>query len=146
MKIAIISPMVLPCPAVKGGAVEMLTQYLAEGATAENEIDLYTIYDEKLKNYKLNDANIIKIKIGKIKKNIQKFYDKINYKIFKGNLKFYSFIDKKVAKQVSEKRYDYIIVENEMVLYKYVYKYNKGTKLIYHMHNDFGAPNRTFKY
>ena len=84
MKIAIVSPMVLPCPAVKGGAVEMLTQYLAEGASIENEIDLYTIFDEKIEKYKLENVNIIQIKINKIKKEIQRLYDRINYKFFKG--------------------------------------------------------------
>ena len=33
-----------------------------------------------------------------------------------------------------------------MVLYKYIQKYNKNSRLIYHMHNDFGAKNRTPKY
>lgn len=146
MKIAIVSPMVLPCPAVKGGAVEMLTQYLAEGASIENEVDLYTKFDEKIEKYKIENVNIIQVKISKIKKELQRIYDRINYKFFKGNLNFYSFIDKKTAKLLANKKYDYIIVENEMVLYKYIKKYNKDTQLIYHMHNDFGAKNRTPKY
>lgn len=148
MKIAIVSPMVLPCPPVKGGAVEMLTWYLAEGAAKENEVDLYTKYDEKLDEIEYKNINIIKIKIGNLKVKLQRYYDKINYKFFKGKLNFYSFIDKKTAKEISKHKYDYIIVENEMVLYKYIYKYTKKTnaKLIYHIHNDFGAANRTKKY
>ena len=146
LKIAIVSPMVLPCPAISGGAVEMLTQYLAEESSKENEVDLYTKNNKKLEKYKYDNINLIQIKISNIKKNLQKIYDKVNYKIFKGNLKFYSFIDKKVAKQIAKKDYDYIVVENEMVLYRYIYKYNKRAKLIYHMHNDFYAKNRTPKY
>lgn len=146
MKIAIVSPMVLPCPAINGGAVELLTQYLAEGASKENEVDLYTKYDKNLEEYNYDNINIVQIRISTFKKKMQKIYDKINYKIFKGNLKFYSFIDKKTAKQIAKKNYDYIVVENEMVLYRYIYKYNKHTKLIYHMHNDFYAKNRTPKY
>lgn len=148
MKIAIVSPMVLPCPPVDGGAVEMLTWYLAKGAKEENQVDLYTKYDERLENIECNNINIIQIKIGRLKKICQKYYDKINYKFFKGKLNFFSFIDKKTAKQLSKNKYDYIIVENEMVLYKYIYKYTKkaNPKIIYHMHNDFGAANRTKKY
>lgn len=62
MKIAVVSPMIYPCPAIKGGAVERLTQYLAEEiAKHKNEVDLYTIYDENLKKInKIDNLNIYK--------------------------------------------------------------------------------------
>lgn len=148
MKIAVVSPMIYPCPAIKGGAVERLTQYLAEEiAKHKNEVDLYTIYDENLKKInKIDNLNIIQIKVSPITRKINLLYEKINNKIFRGKLKYFNLIYKKTAKLVAKTNdYDYIVVENEMLLYNYVYRYNKKTRIVYHMHNDFYAMNRTPK-
>lgn len=148
MKIAVVSPMIYPCPAIKGGAVERLTQYLAEQiAKNGNIVDLYTIYAKGLQEkYKYKNLNLIQIKINPLIKKFNILYEKVNHKIFKGKLKFYNAVYKKTAKKVAKNNnYDYIIVENEMVLYNYIYKYNKNSRMIYHMHNDFYALNRTPK-
>ena len=76
MKVAIVSTMNLPTPAVRGGAVETLTTYIVE----ENEkkqkldIDLYTMYDYKIDVDKYKNTKIIQIKIN----IIEKFFQKIN--------------------------------------------------------------------
>ena len=50
MKIALVSTMNLPVPAVRGGAVEELTTHIINENEKQKkfEIDLYTIYDSKI--------------------------------------------------------------------------------------------------
>lgn len=145
MKIAIISSMGLPVPAVQGGAVEQLTTDLIENNEKNNEIkiDLYTVYDKKIKDYKFNNTEIF----YKQKKKIHFFLEKvINYLLRKFKIHFiFKFEWLEAALNVSRKKYDYILIENNMYLYKYVYKFykHKETKFIYHMHNDINNDDKT---
>lgn len=143
MKIAVVSTMILPVPAVRGGAVEQLTQYLIEESTKDYEIDLYTVADKKINGIKAN-TEIIQINVNIFEKLKQKFIN-FYFKIFKIK-KIYNALWKKTAKLVAKRQYDYILVENNMILYEYVYKYNYNEKLIYHMHNDFDKRNKTPQY
>lgn len=139
-RIAIISPGALPVPAVKGGAVENLITYLLELNEQENKykIDLYTIYDSKIKNIKYKNTNIISVNKNKISilKSIilNKIYDK-----FKIN-KMSSWYAEKVTKILNKSNINYskIIVENSMVIFGEIYlKYKRfnNTEVYYHMHN-----------
>lgn len=139
-RIAIISPGALPVPAVKGGAVENLITYLLELNEQENKykIDLYTIYDSKIKNIKYKNTNIISVNKNKISilKSVilNKIYDK-----FKIN-KMSSWYAEKVTKILNKSNINYskIIVENSMVIFGEIYLKYKGfnnTEVYYHMHN-----------
>ena len=145
MKIAIVSPMLLPVPDIKGGAVEMLITYLIE----ENEknkyydIDLYTVYDDKLKEYKYENTKIMMKKIPYIKKIIQKVMNKF-FNILKIN-KVVNFSWIKMENEIKKHNYDKIIIENNMFLYRKIYekKLYNNAKLIYHMHNDINNIDKT---
>ena len=52
MKVAIVSKGDLPVPSIKGGAVEVLTQYLVDGFLENgDDVDVYTKKDKGLKKY-----------------------------------------------------------------------------------------------
>lgn len=141
MRIAIITPGFLPVPDVKGGAVEMLTNYFVE----ENErkkrciFDLYTITPE-IDVSDLKETNIISININKFEEYIAKI---VNYVYRKLNIqKHLNFYVKKAVKQLKKNRniYDYILIENNMYAYEVIYKYFKdNTKFVFHLHNDIGG-------
>ena len=142
MKIAIVSTMNLPTPAVRGGAVETLTTYIVE----ENEkkqkldIDLYTMYDYKIDVDKYKNTKIIQIKINIIEKFFQKI---INFKnrILKKKAT-YNILYTKTVKLIKKQKYDKIIIENNMFVYDLI-KDTVKTDLIYHMHNDFNKWDKT---
>lgn len=133
-KLAIISPGFLPVPAVNGGAVEVLTEYLIELNEISNdfEIDIYTVADNRLNSYNYKNANIIQVKT--------KFYNRVYCglynRIFKPSIKKFSFC--KSLRDEYKGNYDYVLVENNMYLYQDVFnkEKNKDTKFIFHLHND----------
>ena len=63
MKLAIISPGFVPVPAVKGGAVEQLIEYIvtANELYHKYDIDLYTVDDPLLNNFTYKYTNLIKV-------------------------------------------------------------------------------------
>ena len=142
MKVAIISTMNLPTPAVRGGAVETLTTYIVE----ENEkkqkldIDLYTIYDYKINVDKYKSTKIIQIKINIIEKLFQKII-KFKNRILKKKAT-YNILYTKTVKLIKKQKYDKIIIENNMFVYDLI-KDTVKTDLIYHMHNDFNGWDKT---
>lgn len=142
MRIALISTMNLPTPAVKGGAVEMLTTHIIEENEKYRElyIDLYTIYDAAIDQYKYSYTNIIQIKTKKIERLLQKI---VNFKnrILR-NKKVYNISYQKLAKIVSNNKYDRIVIENNMFVYKVIQK-KTNIPLIYHIHNDFNDYDKT---
>ena len=142
MKIAIVSTMNLPTPAVRGGAVETLTTYIVE----ENEkkqkldIDLYTMYDYKIDVDKYKNTKIIQIKINIIEKLFQKIMNCKN--IILKKKPNYNILYTKTVKLIKKQKYDKIIIENNMFVYDSIKDVVK-TDLIYHMHNDFNGWDKT---
>ena len=142
MKVAIISTMNLPTPAVRGGAVETLTTYIVE----ENEkkqkldIDLYTIYDYKINVDKYKSTKIIQIKINIIEKLFQKIMNCKN--IILKKKPNYNILYTKTVKLITKQKYDKIIIENNMFVYDSIKDVVK-TDLIYHMHNDSNGWDKT---
>ena len=142
MKIALVSPMLLPVPSIRGGAVEMLTTYLIEENEKQKklDIDLYTIYDKKLEEFSYKKTNIIKIKTNIVKKIIQKAIN-FTYRIT-NKKKSFNIAWKEVARKIRKENYDLIVIENNMFLYKLISK-KTNRNLIYHMHNDFNNFDKT---
>ncbi len=142
MKIAIVSTMNLPTPAVRGGAVETLTTALID----ENEkysdykFDVYTMFDKQINEEQYKNTKIIQIRINLIEKIYQKLRNLL--KKIMGRKPFYNVLYKKAANAVLRHRYDKIIIENNMFLYKLIMK-KTNTELIYHMHNDFNDADKT---
>lgn len=146
-KVAIVSAGTVPVPAVKGGAVEVLTTILIE----ENEknpqfqIDVFTCDHADLEKIKYNYAKIIPTKKSWYDDGIFLVYKVINKlcRIGKIPLKL-SLYCQKTSRTIDVNKYDYVIVENQMQLYKILNKKRKGkSKFVFHLHNSIlgGAEN-----
>lgn len=137
-KIALVTPGFLPVPAIQGGAVENLIELIIN----ENEkykmydIDLYTIDSKKYSTYNYEYTNIIRINTNHIMKFIDKAINKM-YSLLKIK-KFSSNYSKQVSRMIKEVpyKYDKIIVENNMYLYKEIFKKNPNNNYYFHLHND----------
>lgn len=146
-KIAFVSTGYRAVPAVNGGAIETLMTYILE----ENEInhkydiDLYTIDDEKISERMYNNTNIISVKQNKVLNLICKVLNFIFRKIRINRVILYFPIQ--FAKKINLKKYDKIIIENNMVLYKYIHsKYKYNAKFYFHLHNNVNQPGKTKEY
>lgn len=139
MKIAIITPGFLPVPAVKGGAVENLIQFIVD----ENEIredfdiELYTIYDGNIKNQNHKKTIIkyvtpnMKDKAFSIVYNRWKMLVSIFNKKIKGD--YISPYSVNIKRLLRHTQYDYVIIENNMTVVNSLKNYNN---LVFHLHND----------
>ena len=138
-KIAVITSGLLPMPAVKDGAIEMLLQYTLD----YNEInknfnfDVFSIYDSSanLKSCEYRNTSFKYIKINK-------FFNLIYYNLCRIFRKFgfydpnfqYIYI-KKVLKLLKKEKYDYIIIESDNHFAYHVLK-NRIAPTILYLHND----------
>lgn len=137
--IAIVSSGSLPVPAVKGGGVETLITKIVELNETDKifKIDLYTKSDILIDD-KYNNTNIIQVNFDNKDKIINKIVNVFN-KICKKK-EIYSTYYNKVSNIIKSKKYDYIIIENDMFLYKKIYEnYLIKSKFIFHLHNDIGT-------
>lgn len=148
LKCAIITPGFLPVPAVDGGAIEMLVTNLMEANEKEKyfDFDVFTIESKKNLNCRYSNCNINTIKISKFYRLFDKLINKI-FSIFNINnytSRYISLVCNKIKK--CNKKYDYILIENNMYLYKRVFKsYKEDTKFIFHLHNDIGNRDKPIK-
>jgi len=143
--IAIISPCILPVPAVKGGAVESLLTFLVE----ENEkvegikFDLFSIFDDDISNSTYKNTTVYTIKKGPIMKAAERISDKI-YRTLPGNVSVKRAFDNRILAEVkrvlTKERYSYdvIVVENQMSLAARLLDSGMAekSKVFFHMHND----------
>lgn len=139
MKLAIFIPGIVPVPAVHGGAIEKLTESLIN----QNEkiktfdIDLYTLDCPELQEFNYKKTKLIKINKSKKDIFVDKFINKF-YSIFNIEKKHSSYANKAV-KLFKNKNYDYVLIENNMYVYKQVYKIcenRPNVKFVFHLHND----------
>ena len=115
----------LPTPAVRGGAVEMLTTNLLDenDNNPELKIDIYTMYDKKINENQYKNTRIIQVKVNLIEKLYQKMKNLLNRIL--GKKPIYNILYKKATKLLLNQKYDKIVVENNMFLYKLIKKKNK---------------------
>lgn len=146
MKIALICTELLPMPPVKGGAVETLSNLILLDNEKEGnlEIDVYSLYDQEAKkeSQKYRNSSFIYINPSL---NKEKIYKNINRLFRKLRIPYYisDYLDK-VIKLISEKSYDFIIVENRPSFIIPLKKSGSSSKLIVHLHND--TLNKSLKY
>lgn len=147
MKIAIITPGFLPVPAIRGGAVEtLITKIIEDNEINEKfDIDLFTIYDKELKKYNYKKTNLIVFKQNLFRK-IKDFCINKLCKI----LKLFYISDYKAKKIINIMNdnldYDYVLIENNMFLYKTIYnKYKGNARFVFHLHNDIGKSDKPIK-
>lgn len=149
MKLAIVSPGFVPVPAVKGGAVEQLIEYVinANEIYHKYDIDLYTINDSLLDKVTYKYTKLIKIPS---KKEI-KFSSKIFFKLKSvfGKLidlpNNYDYISTQFVKYYRRNYYDAVLVENNMDIYSNLLSVITKERLYFHLHNDVdcGDPSKT---
>lgn len=137
MKIAMITPGFLPVPAVQGGAVEVLIQYLIEGNEKKQNchIDLYTTTSQKINEEIYNHTDIIKIEPSFCTKTKNALMNKI-YQVFKTK-KWRTSYGREVVKKIGSNKYDYVVIHNNLMAYRDIYeKTNNKDNLIYVAHNN----------
>lgn len=136
LQIAVVSPGFLPVPAIKGGAVEVLTSYLLEGFDKEENIsfDVYTVPAEELLN-PYHKGEVIQV--------IPKLSDRVFAKAMRAIQKISrsqwrtSAYDLRLASLLREKQYDMVLVENNMNLFHAVFRGTKNqNNLFFHLHNE----------
>ena len=142
--IAVITPCILPVPAVDGGAVEELITHLikANESSESLAIDLYSIASDSYSNFLYKNTNIIQIFPSNIKLHIDKYIDALNRRLLPSAVRL---IDNDIIAAFSsrldslDKEYDAVIVENQMsTALKVIELRNKGYRfpVFFHMHND----------
>lgn len=141
-KIAIIIPSYRPVPDVKGGGVEHLVTKIID----ENEIkqqcyiDVFTIADPQIELFNYKFTNFFQFKKNYIENLFEKIINRICL-ILKIPF-FLDFYDIKIKKNIHIDDYDYIVIENNMYLYKRIYRDNSNSKFIFHLHNDIGGRDK----
>jgi len=139
MKIAVVIPGTLPVPAVKGGAVETLIEYIIDfnERFLKHEITIYGIVDKELcsfdfSHYKYTNFNLL---------NQQSYATKIKrklYKIFKKDFYYNYFLDFfafHLSRKIGRDNFDIVIVENRPGFVLPI-SLRTNAKIILHLHND----------
>lgn len=134
MRIAIITNGSLPVPSVKGGGVETLVnQFLDENEkTKKHQVTVFSIADDEAKS---------KAKVYECTEFVfldsasRTFLDKLKYRLAKKNSLNSPYSYKNVIKDIKNKDYDKVIIENTTWPLFYAAK-KIGNKLFLHLHND----------
>lgn len=138
-KIAVITSGLLPMPALKDGAIEMLLQYTIDYNEKDKNFDfeVFSKYDKDalLVSSKYNNTHYKYIKVNKYINLIYTFILKVLRKLGFSDPNFQYFFIKKVYKKLKQERYDYIIVESENHFANYLLK-RVDTPVILYLHND----------
>lgn len=136
-KLAILTSGFKPVPAIKGGAVEQLVTDMIEAneKSHQYDIDLYTLYDQKLRNVKYKNTKLIVVRdpqknpflriLHSVSRRTINLHKRINY------------VSKKMVSKFKRNYYDVILVENNMDTYELVYKLRGKARIYFHLHNDF---------
>lgn len=148
-KVAILTPGFKPVPAVEGGAVEQLIEYIILGNEKDYkyDIDLYTIDNPNLSNYQYKHTKLIKLLPNPNK--YQKLFYGIANKVtnFFKCKKIINFISYEMAHKYKTNYYDIVIVENNMDVYSMILPRITNEKIFFHLHNDVncGDPDKTLE-
>lgn len=139
IKIAIITPGVLPVPTVKGGAVEMLTEYLLQHNEANTQYDI-TLYgvDDKLitpamlTSYKHSRFNLINQQ--SLTSRIQRLlYTKLTRKFYYNYyMDYYAW---QAIKKIKRSKADILLIENRSHFVLLARKL-LNIPIVLHLHND----------
>ena len=145
IKIAMITPGFLPVPAVNGGAVEVLATHIIEGNESANGVhfDVYTVPDEKINKIKYKNSRVIQINPGVVLHRICKLWNILNKHETREQI--ITEWQVSVIQNIVRENYDYILVENDMIMCKHICRVfrHKKVKIIYHMHNGYDTDSKT---
>ena len=147
IKIAMISPGFLPIPAVRGGAVEVLATHIIEGNERSEGVffDVYTVPDENLNEKEYKNSRVIQIQPSILLHRICKLWNILNRNITRERI--ITEWQVSIIQKIIVGDYNYILVENDMIMCKHICKVfkHKNIKIIYHMHNGYDADSKTPK-
>jgi spore coat protein SA len=141
-KICLIPPPFLPIPAIKGGAVESLIQFLVEENEKKHAIDLlaFSIYDSiaEIESQKYKYSHFFFIRYN-IFENCFHFLIRIISKavriFFKDSGYIYNIYYSKCFKIIRKENPEYIIAEGgDYFKFKYLLKYFDRNRLYVHVH------------
>ena len=140
MKIAILTSGILPVPAVKGGAVENLTDiYLKYNDKQQlHDITVYSVGDETIRQHpalqsKVNHYHFIEVnsRWSKIRKRLYHWLHQ-NEEYYHYSIEYFLH---QAIKHIRHQQYDMIILENRPA-YALKLKKAMSAKLVYHLHNE----------
>lgn len=147
MKIAIISPELLPVPAVSGGAVETLIELLIQNneKMKRTDLDVYSVFEPLAARRAL------------CLRNTQFYYTRVPHHLSRIIQLYNRFALKcrltpiaapylrRVLKQIRSRRYDWIIIENRpLFLLAARRMLGKRARLALHLHNDTLSPDNWY--
>lgn len=138
-RIAVITSGLLPLPAIKGGAIETLLQYLIDYNESSNDFsfDIYSIYNDEAaseaKKYK--NTNYIYIKINNFVNNIYYNCCRVIRKLGYKDPNFQKMFLNNVCKKLKSNNYDLVFIESDNHFVLPVKKVNKAPIILY-LHND----------
>jgi len=135
-RVAVITPLILPVPAVRGGAVEDLITKLimANEKSPQFHLDIYTIADERLGQWEFRYATLIPLKVPRMIALLDRIYDKLA-RTFSCK-KSRRLLDRILLLKLKHQQYDRIVVENISSLYRCIVGHRGVQKVYFHMHNN----------
>ena len=140
MKIAILTSGILPVPAVKGGAVENLTDIYLEYNDKHqlHDITVYSVDDEEVRQHpalqsKVNHYYFIEVnsKLAKICKRLYHWFHQTE-EYYHYSIEYFLH---QAIKHIRRQQYDVIILENRPA-YALKLKNTTSAKIAYHLHNE----------
>lgn len=139
MKIALIIPGTLPVPAVHGGAVETLIEYLIDynEQYLNHEITIFGIDDRELSHFDFSQYKQTRFYLL----NQQSYSTKIKrklYQLFNKNFYYNYFLDyfaSDISRKLGRDNFDIVIVENRPGFVLPI-SLCTNAKIILHLHND----------
>lgn len=138
-KIAIIMPETLPLPAVRGGAVENLTQFFIENNEQDKLVDLtvFSLYDDLAvkESKRFKNTEFVFLKSNVLLNKFTYYFNRFLFKyLTKLKLQIFPYINNAI-KRINSSDYDYILVENRPAFVPYIGK-RCDIPIILHLHND----------
>ena len=139
MRIAILTSGILPVPAVKGGAVENLTDFLLQYNDRHrlHHITVYSIANEATQGHPALQSQVNRYVYIETKSLWAKIMKRV-YKLIYGEGYYHYTIEyyfRKAWQQLSKHHYDVILLENRPGYALHI-DVPQGTRLFYHLHND----------
>lgn len=143
MKILIIGTRFAPIPCVCNGAIESLTdEYIKYNSkTKKNQITVYSLYDGKITDELLDKYNCVDFRYvnkEKIRYKVLRLICGVMRKFWKNKFgdEFIRTVKQDLKKAKEIKKYDKIIILNNINNITYISKHFFGKKILY-LHNDY---------
>lgn len=136
MKIAIITPSMLPVPSVKGGAVEMLIDHLINENEADNRLNItiFSPYDKDAlqASKRYNHTDFVWLKYDLWSKAVNLFMRMVYCKITSSDFCHYNML--KTVRILGKANYDCVVIEGGMSQIGAISKVVPKSKLYFHLH------------